>query len=126
MTGVAYGRIKSVRDAPEAKALVKRVLACLDTSSSQVGLQAGETVGVLLAQMKRAGDAGAESADESSPSGLSVPSLERVARDVLRDVMNDPNKISRYVCRGMRDYMDLRGMLPAFDRASAYHCKDLG
>lgn len=82
--GVAYGRLKQVQADAASKLLCKRALTCLGSSSSQVAQQAGETVGVLLAQMKRAGDSSAESAS------ISLEGLRLGARDALREGLSDP------------------------------------
>ena len=95
VAGVAYGRLKDLRADPNAKLLMKRVVASLDSSSSTVAQQAGETLGVLLAQLKKLG-AAADSAGNESPAP-SLPGLQKEVKEVLQSMMNDPSKHGRQV-----------------------------
>ena len=99
-SGVAYGRIKQLRSEPAAKAVVKRAVTCLRSSSSQVAQQAGETMGVLLAQLKQAEASAAESA--TAPAEVERAGLAAEARDALTVLLNDPSKCGRWVHRPPR------------------------
>lgn len=90
IAGVQYGRLGAVQADPDARLLKKQLLLCLAASSSQLAHQAGEAAGVILAQLKRT------SKDEAADAvPFTLASFSTEARDVLRSVMNDPNRLAR-------------------------------
>ena len=93
-TGVAYGRMKQLQADSAVQALTGHVVACLSSSSMQVAQQAGEALGVMLAQLKRAGDSSSMD-DPAASNQLKLAVLEKDVRDALRSLLNNPDMRDR-------------------------------